>query len=312
MSSRFFSIYRSKWIAAAALAFLLIATGCGSASVTKDPAHATRTVTDGYGDVQVPASPARVVVLDIGALDNLLKLGIKPVGAPSILADQPYPNYLKGTEGIENIGTVNEPNLEAIDRLKPDLILGNKDTHDQIHNKLAQIAPTVFVDTLGVTWKKNLQTHADAVGKSDAGKRLLEDYDTRIKELKGKLASQTSSPEVSLIRTRTDKVQGYLTETFSGVILSDAGIKRPSTQSGKGFSKDLTDEQIADADGDVIFWFTRDKGSFERLQKTPLWGQLKAVKQNKVQQVDWETWMSGLGIQAVNSVVDDLFKYLVK
>ncbi|MBP1991948.1 ABC-type enterochelin transport system substrate-binding protein [Paenibacillus eucommiae] len=153
---------------------LLVVAGCGSAGsetqkngVTQTPAsssnvvsspaagtdsNAKRTMKDAYGDVEVPANPVRIVVLDIGALDNLLELGIKPVGAPSILSPgDPYPSYLKGTDGIENIGSVNEPNLEVIDRLKPDLIIGNKDTHDGIHDQLKQIAPTVFVETLGVT-----------------------------------------------------------------------------------------------------------------------------------------------------------------
>ncbi|WP_159884211.1 ABC transporter substrate-binding protein [Paenibacillus puerhi] len=310
MLARMLGSYRNYWKPLVVMAVcLFIIAGCGATASKGE----TRSLQDAYGDVHIPVHPVRVVVLDVGALDNLLKLGIKPIGAPSILAPgEPYPAYLKGTEDIENIGSVNEPNLETIDRLKPDLIIGNKDTHDQIHKQLSQIAPTVFVETLGVTWKANLLIHAEAVGKASEGKRLLDEYDTRIKELKTKLGDQPKSPEVSVIRTRKDKVQIYLNETFSGVILADAGIKRPSAQSGKGFSKDLTDEQIAEADGDFIFWFTRDKGSFERLQSIPLWAPLKAVRQNKVQQVDWETWMSGLGIQAVHKVVDDLYQYLVK
>ncbi|MEK8130125.1 iron-siderophore ABC transporter substrate-binding protein [Paenibacillus filicis] len=310
MLARWLSGYRNAWgLLAVMLAAVFLMAGCGATASKGE----TRVVKDAYGDVQVPVNPARVVVLDVGALDNLLKLGIKPVGAPSILGPgEPYPAYLKGTEGIENIGSVNEPNLETIDRLKPDLIIGNKDTHDKIHKQLGQIAPTVFVETLGVTWKANLNIHAEAVGKASDGKRLLEDYDKRIQELKGKLAGQAKSPEVSVLRLRKDKVQIYLGEAFSGVILADAGIKRPGAQSGKGFSKDLTDEQLADADGDFIFWFTRDKGSYERLQSVPLWAPLKAVKQKKVQEVNWETWMSGLGIQAVHKVVDDLDQYLAK
>jgi iron complex transport system substrate-binding protein len=132
--------------------------------------EAIRTIKDAYGDVEVPVNPVRIVALDIGALDNLLELGLTPVGAPSILAaGDPYPTYLKNTAGITNIGSVNEPNLEAIDALKPDLIIGNKDTHDAIHSQISKIAPTVFVETLGVTWKENLLLHAEAVNKKEEG-----------------------------------------------------------------------------------------------------------------------------------------------
>lgn len=270
----------------------------------------TRTVKDAYGEVQVPTNASRIVVLDIGALDNLLELGIKPVGAPSILAaGDPYPAYLKGTEGIENIGSVNEPSLEAIDALKPDLIIGNKDTHDAIHDQLKQIAPTVFVETLGVTWKENLQLHADAVNKLEDGKKLLDTYQQRIEELKSTLAGKDAK-EVSLFRPREDKIQVYLKETFAGTIMEDSGIVRPAAQQDAGFSKDITEEQIADLDGDIIFWFNREPDAFAKLEKSKLWATLKGVQNEAVHPVDWEYWMSGLGIQAVNKVVDDLNTYV--
>ena len=270
----------------------------------------TRTVKDAYGEVQVPANANRIVVLDIGALDNLLELGITPVGAPSILAaGDPYPAYLKGTEGIENIGSVNEPSLEAIDALKPDLIIGNKDTHDAIHDQLKAIAPTLFVETLGVTWKENLQLHADAVNKLEDGKKLLDTYQRRMEELKSTLAGKDAK-EVSLFRPREDKIQVYLKETFAGTIMEDAGIVRPAAQQDAGFSKDITEEQIADLDGDVIFWFNREPDAFAKLEKSKLWATLKGVQNQAVHPVDWEYWMSGLGIQAVNKVVDDLNTYV--
>ncbi|MGO4345776.1 ABC transporter substrate-binding protein [Paenibacillus sp. MCAF9] len=305
---------------------ILVLSACSSAESstenngmksTEKPLEATsepavdRTVKDAYGDVLVPASPAKIVVLDIGALDNLLELGITPIGAPSILAaGDPYPAYLKGTEGISNIGSVNEPNLEAIDALKPDLIIGNKDTHDAIHDQLTKIAPTVFVETLGVTWKANLQLHAEAVNKQAEGQKLLDAYNGKITDLKSKLADKGKS--VSLFRPRADKIQIYLKDTFAGTIMTDAGINRPESQNIEGFSKDVTEEQMSSLDGDIILWFNREPDAFAKVEKSALWASLNGVKSNSVHSVDWEYWMSGLGIQAVNKVVDDLQSFLVK
>ncbi|MNJ48839.1 putative siderophore-binding lipoprotein YfiY precursor [compost metagenome] len=312
------------FIAALLMLSILLLAGCAKESATAPNSAAASgnsepsgtevteiSIQDAYGEVKIPANPARIVVLDIGALDNLLAFGIKPVGAPSVLdPGTPYPAYISDTSGIENIGSVNEPSLEKIDSLKPDLIIGNKDTHDQIHDQLSQIAPTVFVETLGVTWKENLQLHAKSVGKEEAGKKLLDEYNQRIEELKSTISAKAEPPQVSLFRTREDKVQVYLEQTFSGSIMKDAGIQRPDAQLDEGFSKDVTEEQIADLDGDVMIWFSREPQSFEKLQSTALWSKLQGVQNNKVVQVDWETWMSGLGIQAVNKVVDDLFKYV--
>ncbi|WP_239615080.1 ABC transporter substrate-binding protein [Cohnella mopanensis] len=287
-------------------------SAAASSPQSSSQSESFRTIKDAYGDVQVPVNPIRIVALDIGALDNLLALGIKPVGAPSILAaGDPYPKYLPGTEGITNIGSVNEPNLEAIDALKPDLIIGNKDTHDQIHGMLVKLAPTVFVETLGITWKDNLLLHADTVGKSEEGRKLLDDYQSRIEQLKAKFGEKPVG-EISLIRPREDKVQVYLQETFAGGIMKEAGIVRPEVQRAEGFSLDITDEQIASLDGDVILWFSRSEKDFEKAASSPLWATLKAVELNKVYHVDWEYWMSGLGIQAVNKVVDDLSTFLIQ
>ncbi|SDC16902.1 iron complex transport system substrate-binding protein [Paenibacillus sp. UNCCL117] len=316
---------RSWLYVAMAAVMLMILAGCGGKSA--EPASAgskqdnkiasaadadTRTITDAYGEVQIPAQASRIVVLDIGALDNLLELGIKPIGAPSILtAGDPFPAYLKGTEGIKNIGSVNEPNLEAIDALKPDLIIGNKDTHDAIHKQLKQMAPTVFVNTLGTTWKENLQLHAEAVNKHEAGKKLLETYQKRTDELRSKYAG-SASKEISLFRPRKDKLQIYLKKNFSGIIMEDAGIVRPAAQRGTDFSKDITEEQIADLDGDIILWFNREPDAFAKLEKGSLWGTLKGVQKKAVYPVDWEYWLSGLGIQAANKVVDDLNTFAAK
>lgn len=313
------------WMNAVLLAALvLFLAGCGNPGAgAADPAAEakpqqaaaetadTRKVKDAYGEAEVPANPARIVVLDIGALDNLLQMGVKPVGAPSILAaGDPYPAYLPGTDGIENIGSVNEPNLEAIDALKPDLIIGNKDTHDAIHAQLAQIAPTVFVETLGVTWKENLQLHADAVNKSKEGAELLSAYEQRAAKMGEALAAQQPA-EVSLIRPREDKIQIYLTETFAGTIMRDAGVVRPAAQQAAEFSKDVTEEQIADLDGDVILWFDREPDAFAKLEQSALFATLKAVQDKRVYPVNWEYWLSGLGIQAANKVLDDLDTHVV-
>lgn len=305
-----------KWPIFAIIVIALLMAGCSNKKSSEtngaEQKDGIRTIQDAYGDVKVPASPVRIVALDIGALDNLLALNIKPVGGPSILtAGAPFPSYLKDSEGIKNIGSVNEPNLEAIDSLKPDLIIGNKDTHDAIRNQLTKIAPTVLVESLGVTWKNNLKLHAESVNKAADGDQLLKAYEKRISELKAKLNSK-KSVEVSLIRPRADKTQLYLKGTFAGVIMEDAGIVRPAAQSGSGFSKDVTQEQIADLDGDVILWFNREKDAFAKLQSSPLWATLKGAKNNKIYPVEWEYWMSGLGIQAVNKVIDDLDKYVAQ
>ncbi|RUT35896.1 iron-siderophore ABC transporter substrate-binding protein [Paenibacillus zeisoli] len=266
------------------------------------------------GEEKLKGIPQRVVVLDNGALDNLLALGVKPVGAPTVQLEEPYPAYLRSqAEGITNIGTIDEPNLETIASLKPDLILGSKDTHEKIFEKLKRLAPTVYVESLGYTWKDNLKVQAAALGKEAEADKLLSAYTDRLAQFKDQMGDRLANTTVSVLRPRTDHVRIYLRQSFSGIIVEDAGLKRPATQQADEFASKATEEQVANMDGDVILWFSRDTDNLleSKLANNPLWKNLKAVKDKKVFKVDADLWLSGLGIQAANLVVDDLFKIFV-
>uniref|UniRef100_UPI002621BD4E siderophore ABC transporter substrate-binding protein n=1 Tax=uncultured Cardiobacterium sp. TaxID=417619 RepID=UPI002621BD4E len=72
------------------------------------------------GDVEIAKVPERIAVYDIGALDTLVTLGLgdKIVGIPGekFAADFATPN-------AKEVGTLFEPDLEALNAAKPDLII---------------------------------------------------------------------------------------------------------------------------------------------------------------------------------------------
>ena len=72
------------------------------------------------GDVEIAKVPERIAVYDIGALDTLVALGLgdKIVGIPGekFAADFATPN-------AKEVGTLFEPDLEALNAAKPDLII---------------------------------------------------------------------------------------------------------------------------------------------------------------------------------------------
>ncbi len=88
---------------------------------------ATKLVKHALGETRIPLKPQRIIVLnDIALLDPVLSLGIKPIGTVSYFPQ--YDFLFRGVTndeatGIEIIGTGNQPNLEKVIKLKPDLIL---------------------------------------------------------------------------------------------------------------------------------------------------------------------------------------------
>ncbi len=274
----------------------------------------TRLIQHAMGESIVPANPQRVVVLDTGELDNVLALGVKPVGAP-VAEARNYQEYLADQlEGVADTGTISEPNLEAILALKPDLILGSKQRYEAIYEQLSQIAPTVFTESLRVPWQATFQLHAEAVGKSAEAEQLLVDYDAHVAEVQAALGDQANSTTVSIIRFRPGQVRLYLKSSFIGYILQDVGIARPTSQDVDEFSSEITLEQIADVDADYVFItdYATGDSDMEKFLDSPLWLTLGAVQAGHALDVDDDTWISGLGIQAANHVLDDLVMYLAQ
>ena len=86
-------------------------------------------------------------------------------------------------EGVEVVGTIQKPNLDAIARLRPDLIVSSRRRHGRPHAQLAQIAPTVFAERPGVAWKQHFQLVAQAVGREAEAPATVERYRRRVADL---------------------------------------------------------------------------------------------------------------------------------
>ncbi|MEU6966610.1 hypothetical protein AB0A71_02500 [Kitasatospora aureofaciens] len=112
---------------AAGLAPGLAIAACGSGSPAPDGAPSgyggTRTVEHARGRSAVPARAGRVVALDTDALDSVVTLGLSPVGATTVSEGAPFPGYLPAERlaGTKAVGTIGQPNLEAIAALRPGL-----------------------------------------------------------------------------------------------------------------------------------------------------------------------------------------------
>ncbi|WP_246147804.1 ABC transporter substrate-binding protein [Nonomuraea turkmeniaca] len=300
-------------LAVAAMLPLLTLAACGTATSSQETGP-TRTVKHAMGETKVPMTPQRVVVLDTDKLDTMVSLGLAPVGAAQAQENQKWPQYLGSSlSATKAVGTLQAPNIEAIMALKPDLILGSKFRQAAFYDKLSKIAPTVFTERVGVTWKENFLLDAEALGKKDQATQLLSTYETRAKEV----GTKFSKLEVGIVRFMPTEIRMYGPESFSGIVVGDAGIPRPTAQQladqeDKRFGK-LSQENIAKADADAIFYSAYGEAA-AKSQATvtggPLWKGLEAVKSGNAHNVDDEIWMLGIGVTAAGKILDDLDKYL--
>ncbi|MER7520808.1 iron-siderophore ABC transporter substrate-binding protein [Streptomyces sp. NPDC126499] len=278
------------------------------------PGQFPRTLTHALGKTEIPAAPKRVVVLDVGELDNVVSLGVKPVGYAPSEGDDGIPGYLKKDAGNpKSVGTINNLNLEAIANLQPDLILGSQLRAADKYDELSKIAPTVFSIRPGFTWKENYLLNAAALDKTADAKSKLAAYETKAKQLGTDIGP--NKPTVSMVRYLPGKIRLYAKASFIGTILEDAGLPRPKNQQINELAAEISPEKIDQADADWIFTGVYgDPKATKRdtAQANPLWKNLKAVKAGQAKDVPDETWYLGLGVTAANSVLDDLRADLVK
>ncbi|GAB3963386.1 iron-siderophore ABC transporter substrate-binding protein [Actinoallomurus acanthiterrae] len=277
------------------------------------PGQWPRTITHAMGRTVIKAQPKRVVVLDVGELDNVVSLGIKPVGLAPTEGSPELPSYLKNDAGApKNVGTINSLNLEAIAALKPDLILGSRLRAADSYDELSKIAPTVFSIRPGFTWKQNYLLNAAALDRTAQAKAKLAEYDTKAKALGAKLGAK--KPTVSMVRFMPNGVvRLYANASFIGTILKDVGIPRPKNQDVDQLAAEVSAENIDKADADYIFTgvYGDPKATDKsKAQGNPLWKNLKAVKDGHAYDVPDETWYLGLGVTAADAVLTDLQKYL--
>ncbi|NKS78689.1 ABC transporter substrate-binding protein [Rhodococcus hoagii] len=271
------------------------------------PGQFPRTVKHALGETVIEKKPERVVVLDGGELDDVLSLGITPVGIanPEGLAGQP--SYLADKlAGVPDVGTTNNLNLEAIVALQPDLILGSKLRADKTYPRLAEIAPTVFSIRPGFPWKENFLLVADAVGEETKAESVLNDYQARATEVRDSIQDD---PSISLVRFMSGKTRLYGNLSFIGVILQDVGLRRPEIQNIEELAVEVSPETITQADGDWIFYSTYgkpDTTAEAQVLGGPLWAGMSAVKNGKAVPVSDETWFLALGPTGAMIVLDDL------
>lgn len=169
---------RLSWSIATLASLALVATGCASTPAASDESagasdEATTVVVenaqptlvlleeDGESSMQedtevdrtsveVPFQPSAVVTFDIATLDTLDAIGAgdSVVGIPDIT----LPDYLAAYADLPKVGTLFEPDFEAVAELEPDLIVTAARSTGQ-YDELAEISTTIdLTGTYGGTF----------------------------------------------------------------------------------------------------------------------------------------------------------------
>ena len=202
------------------------------------------------GSVNLAINPSPLVVYDMTLMQDLAALDVAVDGMPSGLKLNNL--HSKTQPDPKEVGTVFEPDLEALNAMQPQAILVGSRMAEK-YNALSSIAPTLdmSIDTANIyeSSKQRLHDLGALFGKSDQALKLQQDIDGLIDETKTLTKDEGNG---LVIMVNGNKLSAYGDKSRFGFIHTVLGVP-------------MVDNQIKDADhGQPV--------SFEYLQKTnPDW-----------------------------------------
>lgn len=269
------------------------------------------------GEVCVPKAPQAIVSLDETTFADAIALDLLPVGTATY--GEGALSYLRDYRAqTELLGLSEQPNLEKMLPLNPDLIIGHDYIGESIFSQLSQIAPTALGEWEGYSaWREYFDFVARIVDKEDKAKTVWADYDKRIDSFKASMPPQLTDQIVTSIYAYGGAMTMDTETSFVGSILADMGLRQSefvSPDAPDESTVSVSEEILPNLDADILFVNVYDTESEELLaewERKPLWQQLKAVKANQVYVVDANIWRAGNPI-AAHLVIDDLFRLLLQ
>lgn len=240
-----------------------------------------------------PTGPARrVASIDLLLTETLLTLGVTPVAVGNIplyqrlVADPALP------DGVPDLGPLQEPNLELLQQLQPDLILAASWAEVGPYD-LERIAPVGWMPTFSTTKPavehvRDLLMRVAAMTGRDAEARAWSDRaDAALAEARRVLQPWTDRP-VYVVRFNEDGRHAAIFggKGMIGDVLSSLGLRNAWTgRTNVWGTTSIGIEQLAgNAEARLIHF---DRGAetdraLRQLAHSPFWAALPAVRQGRV------------------------------
>lgn len=323
---------------AASVSALLIVSGCGGNGGEGDEDEssqnaeddATRTVETGQGEVEIPADPQRVVVLNYSLAGYLFNLDAPVVATTSRDFDYEGTFPQEWSDKAESEGTEWLPwsadgfDLEAVLDAEPDLIVGGglgfpNGLAVDAYDELSRIAPTVIVDGELDPWQEQLEFLAvDVFDDQETYDTLTADYEERRDEVSENITPPEG--EVAYVSFTADETPYVVIEDEGlPVAMEELGIEvaplfeegdfEPYAQAGDMFA--LSSEEVGETLTQptlFVMGFNADTTDVETLDENPVYSSLPAFEND--QAYDLPYWaLRGNYDEAMNTldVIEETF-----
>ncbi|WP_186673350.1 ABC transporter substrate-binding protein [Sporosarcina sp. BP05] len=313
--------------------FAVLLVGCSSKkeedkTVDNGNAEKSITITGVNGEVTLDKPAKKVVVLEWTYAEDLLAVGVQPAGMADI---EEYHNWVnidvELSDDVVNVGGRQEPNLEAIAELEPDLIIGTSFRHDGMIADLEKIAPTVIFNPYPEDEKMDLYQEmittfneiAKAVDKKDEAKQVLADLDVKYEEAKTTIDNaglKTKDVVLTLAYTgaQAPEIRVFTPNSMASIMLEKIGLNNihiPDQFELYGSSTYNVEGLTKYEDANYLYIVQNDDNIYEKqLKDNAVWKNLNFVKEDRLYDLGGDTWLYG-GPLSAETLLDKITSTMV-
>jgi iron complex transport system substrate-binding protein len=293
------------------ISIMIVLSACGQQGKSLEQGVSTN------GETTTSKESPRIASLSIHLTNDLLALGITPVG--SVVGgglNKVLPHVADLLTNTKPLGTASEPDLEALLALKPDVIYVDQEFTGDIE-KYNKIAKTEVFNLDEGTWRDHLRQIGKLVNREQQAEDFLKDNQAQAERVKKLIHDKIGNGTVMAVRVTAKELRVFGTRRPMGPILfEDLGLN--PAKGVEKISKDksyevISQEVLPDYDADAIFIVVNNedgaKKLYQQLLDSPIWKGLKAVKASHVYLIPDQPWLdySAIGNKMTLDDAEKLF-----
>jgi len=269
-------------------------------------------VTDAIGrTVKLDKPAARVAVLEWQQVEDALSLCVTPVAVADAAGYRQWDKAETLPEGVKDVGTRQEPNLDALFQTKPDLVVVEAQTRDDaIIGQLEKYGVPVLV-TIGADAKDPVKQLlatfdliAQATGRTERAEVVAAGMKNHLEEAKKALAA--AKPESTdfvyfdgWVDGGTVSLRPFGTGSLIGAIGGELGLTnvwKGETDPAYGLGSTDIEGMTTVGSATLLHTGTDDPHSdsfITAAEKNPAWASIPAVKEKRIHAFPTGIWTFG-------------------
>lgn len=276
------------------------------------------TIVHPLGETTLPTNPKRMVVTDYGIIDALTNAGIDVentiLGLPKSGHVPPELSQFEDDKYVD-LGNLVEVNFEAINELKPDLIIITNRLTDS-YEELSSIAPTLFLTMPAATYMESLEENLNVLAQVFTDQ--ADNFNGKLDEIKTRtanIAQAAAGKTALLIQTNDDAVSVFGIGSRYSSIYTDFGFAvTDETISANTHGQSSSFEYIAEQNPDYLFVIDRSAAintegatGAQMLLDNELINSMDAAKNNRIFYLNATNWYTVAGgITSTLSMIEEM------